>query len=118
MAILCCPESCLDGAVEVQVGSLFKVTAYCGCPLCCGKWSDGVTASGHRIKKGDRFVAADKKVPFGTKLVIPGYNENRPVTVLDRGGAIKNKRIDVFFDTHQEAKNWGVRWLNIRETIK
>jgi len=118
MAVLCCPESCLDGAIEVQVGSLFKVTAYCGCPKCCGKWSDGVTASGHKIKKGNRFAAADKRIPFGTELVIPGYNQNKPVAVLDRGGVIKGKRIDVFFDTHQEAKEWGVKWLNVREVIK
>ena len=28
-------------------------------------------------------------------------------TVEDRGGAIKDKRIDVYFDSHQEAINFG-----------
>lgn len=92
----------------------YIVTAYCPCPKCCGKYGWGYrTASGHKIQKGDRLVAADRSVPFGTMLLIPGYNHNKPVPVLDRGGAIKGKRIDVYFDTHQEAKEWGVRKLKI-----
>jgi 3D (Asp-Asp-Asp) domain-containing protein len=27
--------------------------------------------------------------------------------VKDRGGAIKGTKLDVYFDTHQEALNWG-----------
>ena len=48
------------------------VTAYCPCPKCCGRYSDGVTACGHKIHPGDSFVAADKKYPFGTEMIIPG----------------------------------------------
>lgn len=84
-----------------------EVTAYCPCVKCCEQFADGITASGHKIKQGDRFVAADKRYPFHTKMIIKGYNDNNPVKVLDRGGAIKGDRIDVFFDTHQEALNWG-----------
>lgn len=112
--LFCCPEVCCNGAVCVQIGELTKVTAYCPCEKCCGEFADGVTASGHKIKEGDRFVAADKSVPFRTMLLIPGYNDNKPVPVLDRGGAIKGARLDVFFNTHQEALNWGVKWLKIQ----
>ena len=90
-----------------------KVTAYCPCEKCCGKWADGITASGHKIQPGDAFVAADKRYPFGTKVIVPGYENNQPVKVLDRGGAIKGNRIDVFFSTHQEALEWGVKKLQI-----
>jgi 3D (Asp-Asp-Asp) domain-containing protein len=31
--------------------------------------------------------------------------------VLDRGGAIKGARLDVFFATHDEARAWGRRWV-------
>ena len=95
-----------------------KVTAYCPCPKCCGKWSDGQTASGYWIQPGDRFVAAPKHIPFGTEIVVPGYNDGEPVKVLDRGGAITNERLDVYFDTHQEALNWGVRYLVVRVVEK
>ncbi len=87
-----------------------RVTAYCPCEKCCGQFADGITASGHKIKPGDKFVAADKSIPFGTPIVIPGYGI---VPVLDRGGAITEGRLDVFFDSHQEAVNWGVRKLKI-----
>jgi 3D (Asp-Asp-Asp) domain-containing protein len=96
-----------------QKPQTYRVTAYCPCEKCCGKWSDGVTANGHVIQPWDRFVAADKRVPFGTRLKIPGYNNGNPVRVLDRGGAIKGNRLDVFFPTHQEALNWGVQNLEI-----
>ena len=84
-----------------------EVTGYCKCKHCCGKFADGITASGHKIKLGDKFVAADKNIPFGTMFIIDGYNNNEPVPVLDRGGKITNDCIDVYFDTHQEAKIWG-----------
>ena len=32
--------------------------------------------------------------------------------VEDRGGAIKDNRLDRFFNTHQEALNWGVKYCN------
>lgn len=91
---------------------LWRITAYCPKSCCCGKWADGITANGHVIKKGDKFVAAD--LPFGTLLAIEGYADGLAVPVLDRGGAIKGKRIDVFFDSHDEALKWGVQWLEIK----
>jgi 3D (Asp-Asp-Asp) domain-containing protein len=90
------------------------VTAYCPCPKCCGRYSDGVTACGHRMRPGDSFVAADKKYPFGTEMIIPGYKNDQPVKVLDRGGAICGNRLDVFFNSHKEALEWGVRNLDVK----
>jgi len=91
-----------------------RVTAYCACEQCCGEYADGQTASGHNIQPGDAFVAADKQYPFGTKMVIEGYNNDQPVKVLDRGGAIKANRLDVFFDMHQEALKWGVKYIDVK----
>ena len=90
-----------------------RVTAYCPCPKCCGEYSDGVTACGYKIRPGDTFVAADRRYSFGTEMLIPGYSNSRAVKVLDRGGAIKGNRLDVFFATHQEALEWGVKYLEV-----
>jgi len=89
----------------------FRVTAYCPCEKCCGRFADGITASGHVIKPGDCFVAAPKGIPFGTVLNIPGYGK---VPVWDRGGAVTDGRLDVYFDTHQEALEWGVKILEVK----
>ncbi len=95
-----------------------RVTAYCPCRKCCGKYSDGVTACGHKIQPGDTFVAADERYPFGTEMLIPGYSNSQPVQVLDRGAAIKGNRLDVFFATHQEALEWGVKYLVVKVNHK
>jgi 3D (Asp-Asp-Asp) domain-containing protein len=95
-----------------------RVTAYCPCAKCCGEYSDGITACGHKIQAGDTFAAADKRYPFGTEMIIAGYNHGEPIKVLDRGGAIRGNRLDVFFHTHKEALQWGVRHLDVKVRLK
>jgi len=90
-----------------------RVTAYCPCEQCCGRDSKGITSCGYKIRTGDTFVAADGRYPFGTEMLIPGYSNSQPVQVFDRGGAIKGNRLDVFFGTHEEALEWGVKHLKV-----
>ncbi|MDE6357355.1 MAG: G5 domain-containing protein [Eubacteriales bacterium] len=69
----------------------------------------GITASGMKAQRG--VVAVDTKViPFGTKLYIEGYGY---AVAGDTGGAIKGNKIDVFVNTYAEARNWGVRTVNV-----
>ncbi|MBM4103313.1 MAG: hypothetical protein FJ263_04570 [Planctomycetes bacterium] len=95
-----------------------RVTAYCTCPKCCGKFADGRTADMHKIHHGDTFVAADKRIPFGTEIIIPGYNDDRPVEVKDRGRLIKGNRLDVFFNSHKTAKKWGAKYLDVMVRVE
>ena len=88
-------------------GTVYKITAYCPCSKCCGK-STGRTASGTKATAG-RTVAASSKFAFGTKLNIGGH----VYTVEDRGGAINGNKIDIFVNSHAEALQWGVRYLNV-----
>ncbi len=111
-AAVCVPGYAADTGDGWQTVRM-RVTAYCPCPKCCGEYADGITANGHRIRPGDTFVAADRRYSFGTEMLIPGYNNSMPVEVLDRGGAIKGNRLDVFFATHQEALQWGVKYLDV-----
>ncbi|MHC4087671.1 MAG: 3D domain-containing protein [Planctomycetota bacterium] len=91
-----------------------RVTAYCACRRCCGKFADGITASGHKIRRGDTFAAADKRYSFGTEMVVAGYNNGKPIKVLDRGGAIRGNKLDVFFPTHKKARKWGVKYIDVK----
>jgi 3D (Asp-Asp-Asp) domain-containing protein len=91
-----------------------RVTAYCPCSKCCGQSADGITANGHKIRRGEAFVAADRRYAFGTEMVIPGYNNGQPVKVLDRGGAIRGDKLDAFFHSHEEALEWGVKYLDVK----
>jgi 3D (Asp-Asp-Asp) domain-containing protein len=47
-------------------------------------------------------------------MVIPGYNDGQPVKVVDRGGAIRGDKLDVFFHSHQVALEWGVQYLDVQ----
>jgi 3D (Asp-Asp-Asp) domain-containing protein len=91
------------------------VTAYCPCTICCGANAQGITACGKPVTHNrGRFVAADATVfDFGTSLSIPGYHNGQEVKVLNRGGAIKGNKLDVFFPTHARAKKWGRQELDV-----
>ena len=91
-----------------------RVTAYCACKKCCGKFADGITACGHKIRQGDTFAAADKRYSFGTEMIVAGYNNGKPIKVLDRGGAIRGNKLDVFFNSHKKAMQWGVKYIDVK----
>ena len=90
-------------STEQKDSITFKVTGYCPCKKCCGK-TDGITKSGVKATSNHTLAAPDK-YSFGTKIELDGYGT---FVVEDRGGSIKDNRLDRFFDTHQEALKWGV----------
>ena len=92
-----------------------KVTAYSPDERSCGKWADGITASGYSVwTNAGKLVAADTHLlPYGTLLTVPGYNGSKPVPVLDIGGKIKGNRLDVLYPTHAIARRWGVQELAV-----
>lgn len=86
----------------------FEVTAYCACSKCCGKWADGYTASGTKATAG-RTIAADTSIlSFGTEVKIEGLGN---YIVEDVCGAIKGNKLDIFFNSHEEALEFGVKNL-------
>lgn len=86
----------------------FRLTAYCSCVQCCGK-SDGITATGTLATAG-RTIAVDPNViPYGTSVVINGNT----YVAEDCGGAINKNRIDIYFDSHEEALQFGVQYADV-----
>lgn len=77
-------------------------TAYCSCEKCCGK-NDGITATGVKAKENHTVAADPSVLPYGTEILC-GMGE---FVVEDCGGAIKGNRVDFFFDSHEEAVNFG-----------
>jgi len=73
------------------------------------------THTGHKTYTGIwpsvGIVAVDPKViPLGTRLYVDGYGY---ATAMDIGGAIKGNRIDLFFETREEALRWGRRSVKV-----
>ena len=81
----------------------FLLTGYCACVICCGK-TNGITASGRKAV-ANHTIAADRRFAFGTQMIINGI----VYTVDDRGGAITGNHIDIYFNTHAEALQFGRR---------
>ncbi|MDA8347107.1 MAG: 3D domain-containing protein [Thermaerobacter sp.] len=74
-------------------------TAYWADP----SWSNGRTATGVPARYG--VVAVDPSViPLGTRLYIPGYGY---AVAADTGSAIVGDRIDLCFNTGQQAIDYG-----------
>lgn len=67
------------------------------------------TASGVAPHYGVAAVDT-RRIPMGTKLYVDGYGY---ATALDRGGAIKGNRIDLFFESRDKAMGWGLRWVKV-----
>jgi 3D (Asp-Asp-Asp) domain-containing protein len=94
---------------------VFKVTAYCSCEKCCDKdpsneWY-GITATGTKAQWGT--VAVDRKIiKLGSKLRLEGF-PNTTFRAEDVGGAIKGNHIDIWFPSHKEALNFGVKKMVI-----
>ena len=83
----------------------FKLTAYCSCPICCGPWSGGPTASG-KMPTEDHTVAM-AGLPFGTQLIING----EVYTVEDRGTPYGH--VDIYMNDHQQALQFGVQYADV-----
>ena len=93
----------------IQVGqSLGNVvtSGYCNCPICCGVWSGGPTASG-AMPQANHTLAVDAANPFlpmGTKVVMNGIE----YTVEDTGNfAQYGVQFDVYYDNHSVAEAHG-----------
>lgn len=85
----------------------------------CGKYPDhpayGITASG--TKAGPGVVAVDPRViPLGTRLYVESL-DNTPdygfCVAEDTGGAIKGNKIDLFFHSSTDVKNFGRRNVKV-----
>jgi 3D (Asp-Asp-Asp) domain-containing protein len=62
------------------------------------------------MPKQGRTIAVDPKViPYGSRVEINGH----VYVAEDCGGAIKNKRIDIYFDSHARCNQFGVQYADV-----
>ena len=99
----------------------FRVTAYCSCELCCGKWAKNrpVDENGEPIvygASGEELIAGvscASPLDFGTVIELEGLGV---LTVHDRfADWVVEKHgtyiIDVYMTDHKAAKAWGVQYV-------
>jgi 3D (Asp-Asp-Asp) domain-containing protein len=102
---------------EVKHSSLgeFKLTAYCSCEVCCGEWAynrpNGVVygAIGEELIEGYSIAVDPNVIPYRAEVVLDG----KTYKAQDFGGAINGNRIDVYFEDHNEALEFGVQYTEV-----
>ena len=103
----------IEESVEEVVTKVIhcKVTAYCKEPYhhICNNGDIKNTATMTTPMPG-RTVAVDPSViPYGSEVII---NEHTYIAE-DTGSAIKGNRVDILFETHREALNFGIQYLDV-----
>ena len=95
-------DSSVHGTL-VPLGT-FKTTAYCPCYQCSEGW--GRQTSSGALATANYTVAVDRRViPMGSRLLINGQE----YVAQDVGGGVKGNHIDIYFNTHGETRQHGVR---------
>lgn len=103
------PRNTPQDAAQTQE-RIFIVTAYCPCEKCCGAYASGYTATGAKATQGVTIAADPDVLPMGTGIELDGHI----YTVQDTGGAIAGNRLDLYFDSHEDALRWGVQEKIVR----
>lgn len=87
---------------------IFKTTGYCPCRRCSSGWG-GRTSTG-AIARANHTIAVDPRViPYGTKVMINGI----VYTAEDMGSGVNGKHVDIFYNTHGEARLQGVQYAEV-----
>ncbi|MEJ2077227.1 MAG: 3D domain-containing protein [Acidobacteriota bacterium] len=89
-----------EEAPDYQV---FEATAYC---------DFGITHSGLLARRG--MVAADPQIlPIGSVIQVEAGNYSGIYTVMDTGGVVKGRLIDIYMPDHEEAIQFGRQKIRI-----
>ncbi|MGC8981782.1 MAG: hypothetical protein ACP5JU_02435 [Minisyncoccia bacterium] len=72
-----------------------------------------ITASGDLVKEG---IAASNFLPIGTKIKIPSLFGDKVFEIKDRMNKRFYYRVDIWFPTKEEAKNFGV-YYNVKVEV-
>ena len=104
---------------RLELIGTFTATAYCPCVKCCGIWSEDHPSRGEdyvqktragTIPEEGRTIAADWDVlPKGSEVVINGH----PYIVEDTGSAVKGNHVDIFFESHEAACEFGIQQVEV-----
>lgn len=93
---------------KVKCLGTYKITAYCGCRSCSGKWGNQ-TASGRRARQGRTISVDRRKIKLGTKIRINGHT----YVAQDTGSGVRGKHIDMYFSSHSQVKRFGKKYRKV-----
>ena len=103
-----------EPVVESNYLGTFCVTAYCGCSECCGAYAEGrgdvvPGAIGEPLTANYSIAVDPNVIPLGSTVTINGQEYK----AQDTGGLIKGNRLDMYFDNHEDAIQFGVQYMEV-----
>lgn len=104
------PEANIEAPAQEELRKMtVEMTAYSSTP---DQTDDTpfISASGKYVYDG--MIAANF-LPFGTKVMIPELFGDKVFTVHDRMNRRFSERVDIWFETRQEALNFGIQTAEI-----
>lgn len=103
-------EEWIDGGYDTRalLGE-FTVTAYCPCEKCCGEWADGLTYTETKATEGRTLAVDPEVISLGSVVEVNGVN----YVAEDIGGAVNGKHVEIYFNDHNEALEWGKQSLPV-----
>ena len=109
-----------EPAEEWRSLGTYTLTAYCSCQRCCGQYAlnrpldeNGkpivYTSIGAIAQAGVTIAVDPSVIPYGSEVKI----NDHVYIAQDTGGSIRGGRIDVYFDDHQDALNFGRQYAEV-----
>ena len=99
-------------AETINMGE-FKLTAYCPCCR-CSKGYGRSTTSGNKARSSHTIAVDTDVINLGSRVKIG----NKIYTAEDTGSGVSGDHIDIFFDTHEEVENFGIKYKNVKVVRK
>jgi len=103
------PEISNKPQPEAKKSMSIAVTAYSSTPDQCSG-DPFITASGTRVRDG---IIAANFLPIGTKVRFPEKFGNKIFTVEDRMSQRYWYHADIWMETREQAKEWGVKYITV-----
>lgn len=99
------------GITRINLG-LSKITGYCACEKCTGKTAEndayGITATGTNATAGRTLAVNPHAVNLGSIVEIDGVE----YIAEDTGADLWGTEYRIYFDTHEEAQEYGTRYAH------
>lgn len=100
-------EGYASSTCGIRYVGMFSTTGYCA--------NQGAQTADGSYCASNHTIAAGYAYAFGTYFKIGDHTCTYEVE--DRGGAVTNTVIDIYFDSYWEACNWGRRWMPVYQTL-
>ena len=99
----------IEAALDWHYIEDVTLTAYCSCAECCCK-SDGITATGTQAQQGVTIAVDPDVISLGAWVEIGGHTYHAE----DVGGGVNGNHIDIYFDSHDDAAEFGRQCADVR----